>query len=48
MVPLAHLGQLFAELVEFLLQGGLDLLSLGHLGADHALGGDGVRYVYIV
>ena len=31
-----HLGELFAELVQFLLQGGLHLLRVGHLGADLA------------
>lgn len=34
-----NLGQLLAELVEFLLQRSLDLLGLGHLGTDLTDGG---------
>ena len=34
-----NLGQLFTELVQFLLQGSLDFFSLGHLSPDAANGG---------
>ena len=36
---ITDLGQLLSELIELLLQGGLRLLGLGHLGADAADGG---------